>query len=157
MFHTLEDDGPKCFIPLLRNPGNVSYPGTKHSNRVCRLKNEPPLTIQFLILVSCSERGTSAVENLSPPHYWDIMQSYFGQCENSQQIFHHHKTVDNLPFVSSWSWPSVSFVVLFWSSSSCPGYIYIYPPGYFPREKGTSLKLSVFFSLLYLLCLRLTY
>jgi len=43
MFHTLEDDDLKCFIPPLRNPGNVSYPETKHSNRVCRLKNEPPL------------------------------------------------------------------------------------------------------------------
>ena len=43
MFHTLEDDSPKCFIPPLTNPANVSYPGTKHSNRVCRLKNEPPL------------------------------------------------------------------------------------------------------------------
>ena len=43
MFYTQEDDGPKCFIPSLRKPGNDSYPETKHSNRVCRLKNEPPL------------------------------------------------------------------------------------------------------------------
>ena len=49
MFHTLEDDGPKCFIPSFRNPGNVSYPGTKHSNRVCRLKNEHPLNLKIVL------------------------------------------------------------------------------------------------------------
>ena len=32
MFHTLEDDDPKCFIAPLRNLRNVW---------VCRLKNEP--------------------------------------------------------------------------------------------------------------------
>ena len=47
MFHTLEDDGPKCFIPSLRKPGNVSYPETKHSNRVCSIKNEPPLNAKI--------------------------------------------------------------------------------------------------------------
>ena len=43
MFRTPKIDVRKCFIPRSGNPENVSYPGQKHSGRVCRLNNEQPL------------------------------------------------------------------------------------------------------------------
>ena len=58
MFHTPTYDLPKCFIPPSGKVGNVSYPAQKHSGRVCRLKNEPPLK-WFLITVRST--GTASM------------------------------------------------------------------------------------------------
>ena len=44
MFHTPNVKFVKCFVPGHDNPGYVSYPGKNSSGRVCRVKNEHPLS-----------------------------------------------------------------------------------------------------------------
>ena len=50
MFHTLEDDDPKCFIAPLRNLRNVW---------VCRLKNEPPLNRKKSVVFQAVTYGST--------------------------------------------------------------------------------------------------